>query len=412
MPPKHINISTNENCCGCNACQEACPKRCIEMRPDKMGLLYPFVDTSQCIDCGRCVHTCPFIKPYSPLFAKECYAANNKDDTIRLSSSSGGVFIVLAQQIISRGGVVFGAVFAEDWSVVHTYTETMDGVTPMMGSKYVQSNTCNTFGQAKQFLEQGREVLYTGTPCQIAGLKHFLCKDYSNLLAVELICHGVPAPGVWQSYLKERLVRPKETLVGKNMDLPTLKGKPMIVNISFRDKKMGWGKYGFTLRILGSSGNEENAALHPLETFYEVFNKNHYMAAFLRNWSLRPSCYACKAKKGTSGADITIGDFWGIDKLAIIENDDKGISCVVCRTRNGCQAIKDSINMALTPVEYESITRGNPSLEKSVVLTSSAKRFQSLFPRKGFFRAMHKTEHPPFFIRGINFIKRHIDSLR
>lgn len=360
------------------------------MRGDKLGLLYPHVDTSICIDCGRCVRACPFIHPSTPLSPQACYAAVNKDDAQRLASSSGGVFVALARQTISRGGVVFGAVFAKDWNVVHTYAETIENILPMMGSKYVQSDTRNTFGQAKRFLEDGREVFYTGTPCQIAGLKHFLGKDYPKLIAVEVICHGAPAPGVWQSYLKELLARPQGVRTGKNTVSLFLNDMPEISGISFRNKKIGWKKFGFTLRLLDSEGGEENSVSPSLNAkeIFQVFTENRYMAAFLRNWTLRPSCYACKAKGGVSQADMTIGDFWGVEKVNIVVDDDKGVSCVVCRTQKGVDAIKSAENLVLTSVDYDMILQSNRSLEKSVKYNIFAKSFQYIFPRKSFSAAM------------------------
>lgn len=398
MSSVHITIKDKKNCCGCNACHEACPKGCIEMRQDKMGCAYPHVNASNCISCSLCLRICPFIHPSAVLLPVESYAAVNQDEVQRLASSSGGVFIGLAHRIIKRGGVVFGAVFAKDWSVRHTYAETMEGVLPMMGSKYLQSDTRYTFGQAKRFLEDGRDVLYTGTPCQIAGLKHYLGKDYSNLLAVEVICHGTPAPGVWNAYLEELQAQPEGTH-WKNKVSMALKESPVITAISFRDKRQGWKKYGFAL-------------INADESCYEPFTENRYMAAFLQNWSLRPSCYACKAKGGMSQADITIGDFWGIEKIATLEDDDKGTSCVICRTERGMEVMKELQDLSLSLVGYDVIRKGNPSLEESVPFTLSAKYFQWLFPRKGFFKTMNIIEHPSFFFRGAGFLWRQLIAFR
>lgn len=359
-----------------------------------MGCSYPLVDTVRCIDCGLCALTCPFVRPADPLQPKACYAAIHKDDGQRMASSSGGVFVALARQTITRGGVVFGAVFTEDWRVRHTHAETMECVLPMMGSKYVQSDTNHTFLQAKCFLEAGREVLFTGTPCQIAGLKHYLKKDYPTLLAVEVICHGVPAPAVWKSYIQETLLR-----LNKNNPTPDSCKKNIITGIAFRNKSRGWKNYRIEFRTTTFSQ-------------IEVASTNQYMRTFLRDWNLRPSCYACKAKSGASQADMTIGDFWGIDKTDIIFDDDKGVSCVVCRSQKGQDAIKNLEQLTLISVDYPVIYKGNPNLEKSVTQTISARRFRRLFPHHGFYRTVDKLEHLSIVCRGAGFLLRSLKAFK
>ena len=368
------------------------------MQCDSLGIAYPVVDISQCTDCGRCSNVCPFQNIIEPLIHTHCYAAVNRNEEIRLESSSGGVFFELANQIISRGGVVFGATFSKDWNVIHTYAETSDKVLPMIGSKYVQSDTSGTFNQAKHFLNSGREVMYTGTPCQIAGLKHFLNKDYPGLLCVEVICHGVPAPKIWNTYLKELILKSTKDQISSTTGTELNN----IIGIKFRSKLTGWKNYGFNLQIV-NEGNKTD--------IYEKYRENQYMTAFLSNYTLRPSCYACKCKAGTSQADITIGDFWGIDKTAITEDDDKGVSCVICRSGKGSNMINNLEGLALTKVGYDDIFRHNPSLEKSVTYTYAAKRFQLKFPRKGFFKTLQIVQHPSIFIRGIYYIKRKLTSL-
>lgn len=325
-----IEIKDKSQCCGCNACVQRCPKQCIAMCEDEEGFLYPEVDEAICIDCGLCENVCPVINQADARIPLQVYAAKNTDEKIRMHSSSGGVFSILAEQTIKQGGVVFGARFDENWEVKHDYTETIDGVSVFRGSKYVQSKTGDTFKQAEQFLKQNRKVLFSGTPCQIVALKRYLKKEYENLLLVDFICHGVPSPGVWRKYLKQviALTCDKNT-VSSHLKLLLSERNALVEGISFRDKRLGWQKFSFslTLSTTDESGNKNTVSLS------ESLNENLFMRGFLANLYLRPSCYACPANKGKSGSDITLGDYWGISSLMPDYDDDKGISAISVNTR-------------------------------------------------------------------------------
>ena len=177
-----IEIKEKKNCCGCNSCVQRCPLHCISMQEDKEGFLYPMVNKTICTDCGLCEKVCPIINQDEPHIPTKFYAVKNKNEQIRTKSSSGGVFTLLAEQVITEGGVVFGARFNDKWDVIHDYTETIEGIDKFRGSKYLQSLIGDNYKNAEQFLNQGRNVIFTGTPCQISGLKHFLRKEYENLL--------------------------------------------------------------------------------------------------------------------------------------------------------------------------------------------------------------------------------------
>ena len=246
-----IKITDKKDCCGCAACVQRCPKQCISLKEDGEGFLYPVVDESLCVGCGLCEKVCPIINRPEKLPVKEVLAVKNRNEDERMASSSGGVFVALAKKVIDQGGVVFGAVFDENWEVKHTYAESMGGVRPMMGSKYVQSRIGDTFRQAEKFLKDGRKVLFTGSPCQITALHNYLRKDYPNLLSVDFLCHGVPSPGVWRRYLDEVFDRSaRRAAAGKNTVLSSsLKSLPVITGIDFRDKTLhGWQKYSFVVR--------------------------------------------------------------------------------------------------------------------------------------------------------------------
>lgn len=221
-----IEIKDKSKCCGCAACVQACPKQCILFEEDEEGFRYPLVDQSKCIDCGLCEKVCPEINQFARRKPIKVYAAINNDETIRMQSSSGGIFTLLAEKIIDEGGVVFGAAFDENWEVRHEYVETRRGLAKLRTSKYVQSRIENRYQQTKKFLGEGRKVMFTGTSCQIAGLKRFLRKDYDNLLAVDVICHGVPSPMVWRDYLEEIKKAPLGASAGKNSVFRSLPPRP------------------------------------------------------------------------------------------------------------------------------------------------------------------------------------------
>lgn len=332
-----INITDKKQCCGCSACVQACPKNCILLIEDEMGFLYPSVDKETCVNCGLCEKVCPVLNKWEPKETFEISACKNKNEDQRYLSSSGGLFVLLAELVIRKGGVVFGAHFDNDWSVVHSYTETIEGLIEFQGSKYVQSVIGDSYKKTEAFLKDGREVLFSGTPCQVAGLKHYLRKEYDNLLTVEVICHGVPSPKVWRDYL-ETIRRPKGAVAGKNTVLSSLNEKPSIEGISFRDKQNGWKKYGFVVRYSTDQREAEKFGFSSVDAKKEIreyHQDNLYMKAFLKNLCLRPICFNCAAKDGRSKADISLGDFWTIKQHCPDFDDDKGVTLVYINTEKG-----------------------------------------------------------------------------
>ena len=351
-----IHIKEKKECCGCNACVQRCPKQCITMQQDNEGFLYPVVDTATCIDCGLCEKVCPIINQCTPRKPLEVYAAYNNKEEIRLQSSSGGIFTLLAEETIKRDGVVFGVKFNEHWMPEFGYTEAIEGIAPFRGSKYTQAIVGNAYKKAEEFLKAGREVLFSGTPCQIAGLKRFLRKEYVNLLAVDIICHGVPSPKVWSMYLREiysKLLRDsadeKKQPVLPNGD----SDKSCIEAISFRSKITGWKKYSFNIKLYFPNCNGKNTVV-----FSETLEKNSFMRAFLNNTILRPSCYACPTKEGKSWSDITIADFWGIEVLDPAFDDDKGCGLIFLNTEKG-QAIYKRLDLVSKEKSFEEAIRYN-----------------------------------------------------
>lgn len=308
-----ISIIDKTQCCGCRACEQRCPKHCITMKEDNEGFLYPEVDEKTCLKCGLCDKVCPVQNQFDSKDASNVYAAKNLNETIRRDSSSGGIFSILAEHILAQRGVVFGARYNDEWQVEIDYIESIDDLPKFRGSKYVQASTGKSFSLCESFLKQKRMVLFTGTPCQISGLKHFLKTDYENLLTCDIVCHGSPSPKVWNRYLNEE--------VHGNLNI--------ISNIKFRDKAYGWKNFHFTIE--GKNNTTIVSSFH---------RENRFMQAFLSNLILRPSCYNCPAKEGKSCSDFTLADFWGVDSHHPQMDDDLGTSLLLVNSPRGEFLIK------------------------------------------------------------------------
>jgi len=320
-----INIESKKDCCGCSACLNACPKGAISMKEDEAGFIFPEVDENLCISCGKCKKVCVFGEKNigAAEGEPEVYAAVSNDKEVLETSSSGGIFTVLANSVLESGGAVFGAAWSDDLTLHHVCVEDKNYLEKLRGSKYVQSSTEDTFSQAKAILNDGRSVLYCGTPCQIAGLKAFLGKDYENLLTVDIICHGVPS------------------LKMLHDDLKAVAGDKYanIKDVKFRDKSKGWAVKG----AITTDGKliKYDAGTSP------------YYFFFLKGGIYRESCYNCRFPSENRQGDITLGDYWGVP-LALVDemgdvNPDKGISCVLVNTEKGkeyFELIKPSISFA------------------------------------------------------------------
>ena len=327
----------NINCTGCGACYSKCPAKAITMVENQEGFLEPLVDKAKCTNCGLCSKICPVLNPvYRNNNSPACYAVMASDD-IRQESSSGGVFPLLAYHFLEQGGFVAGAVWDSPWSVKHIISDKKADIELMRGSKYLQSTMGNCYKETKDILEAGRSVLFTGTPCQIAGLNAFLQKDYENLYTVEIVCHGTPSPKVFKKYLEE------------NFDLN------MIENYNFRPKThRGWG-CGVLLDV------KVNNKSKLIEGYKDCYNLAFHAGLIARN-----SCGECKFNKLPRQANITIGDFWGIDKVNKKYNDKKGISVVLINNLKGeiLLNILNSSSKFLKKVPIKSAIRSNPNIIK------------------------------------------------
>lgn len=360
----------NLTCCGCTACYAICPKGAITMQEDSEGFKYPAIDKSKCIDCGLCCKVCPLDKKLENVIAPAAsFACTAKDKNFARQSSSGGVFAILANMYVKEQAVIYGAAFDDNLNVCHIRADKKDELKSLYTSKYVQSDMGNTFRQVKGDLDNGKKVLFAGTPCQVAGLKSYLQKDYLNLLSVDFICHGVPSPLVWQRYI----IAMEKKLNNK------------ITEISFRDKKDGWKNYYFKL----STANGD--------VFYEKHGENIYMKGFLKDLYLRPSCYDCKFKTLHRASDITLADFWGIEKILPEINVEKGVSLCWASSEKG-----DTIlDKALKQTIYEQVDL-NEAIKHNPSAITSVKRHKN---RNKFFEDISKSD-----IDIISLIEKYYDN--
>lgn len=358
-----ITITDKALCCGCTACMNACPVQCIVMRRDREGFDYPVANPDRCIGCGKCEKVCPVLNPcesHKPLEALAARSPKYMD-----GSSSGGVFPALAERVIAEDGVVFGSVLNPDMTVGHAEAEDMASLNRMRGSKYVQSDLYSTFEEVKAYLGEGRMVMFTGTPCQIAGLKSYLGREYEGLLTADCACHGVPSPGLWEKYVKAL----------------EQKHEFNISEVRFRDKRHGWRNYDFVI----ASGDQETVTRHSEDIF---------MSLFLQDMSLRPSCYDCPARNGRSGSDLTMADLWNVTEAAPEFDDDKGVSLLLVNTSKGRTAIGEA-DIESTSPDMELAMKRNAGFAEHIARPER---------RTEFFAGVHSTRDLMSYLDG--FVKR------
>ena len=330
---------TNGICTGCHACYSVCPKQAIAMKPDERGFLQPVIRNDLCVDCKLCQKVCPLnMTDTACSDIPVAYAAYCLDDENHRNSSSGGIFSLLAREVLREGGAVYGAAFTDDFCVAHK--RTTDDIRPLQTSKYVQSSIGEAFRLAEQDIRQGKKVLFSGTPCQIGGLYSYLAQrriDAENLLTVDLICHGVPSPRLWEKHL-DRISKGR---------------RPVFAN--FRDKRLSWG--GFCLTCRFDDGSEYSVEA----------GKDSYMKGFFANMTLRESCYSCQFKTESRMADITLADYWGVEKYNPDMVNQNGTSAVVIHSSKGqryMNSIQEQIKSEKVPLP--SILAGNHTMIQSV----------------------------------------------
>lgn len=351
-----ISIQNKEACCGCTACMAICPLKCVSMIRDSEGFKYPKVDVTRCVNCHLCESVCPVLQAdrnNEVCRLPRTYAVQSADLAQRLESSSGGAFSMIANRFIKGGGVVFGVRMTDDCKAAqHVMISNASGIVDLRGSKYLQSDLMDTYVQVQNLLLAGKNVLFSGTPCQIEGLQRYLRKEYENLFTIDMICHGVPSPLVWEKYVEYR-----ERIAGAHAR-----------KISFRHKKYGWKIYSVQFKFLNCTEYIKNK------------DEDMYMQLFLKNVILRPSCYHCSFKKESRSSDLTMADYWAINRMYPDWNDDTGTSLVMLHSDKG-RIILDSISNdgMVREVEYPDSVKGNTAFLESCKMPET---------REAFFRAL------------------------
>ena len=330
MKEKYIEIMNKKDCTGCRACEQICPANAITMQQDDEGFLIPIVDQGKCINCGLCRKTCAQIERFynsDNLAEKKFMGIKPKNEEISLKSTSGGIAYLISKNILERDGIVFGSAYDKSLMPRNKYVTTIEELQELRGSKYVTSDTMNTFKEVKQFLDDGKVVLYTGVPCQIGGLKKYLKKDYENLYTIDIICHGVPSQKIFKKYLEF-----EENKLGEKIEQYNMRSK----------NKVKWGM-GYCAEIKTKN-----------KTKYLKADFDPYYTAFLKGKICRESCYECKYANLDRIGDITLGDLWGIEQFDYDFYDKNGLSLAIINTEKGNKLFEIIKNQ----VEYRNYKEG------------------------------------------------------
>jgi len=326
MIENNISIVAKDECCGCTACYASCPTKAIAMQPDKEeGFLYPVVDDSKCIECGKCLKVCKDVRPYQE--EQHIYACWSKDDQLRARSSSGGVFSLLAEQVLEAGGAVCACGYSEDCKeCLHKIIWKREELDDLRRAKFVQSKKYDVYKEVKAVLLGGAKLLFCGTPCEVGGLRQFLGREYDNLITCDIICGCVSSPMVYRTYI----------------DFLNQKYVANAVSVNFKDKRKGWR--GKAIAVKFDNGEE----------YYNSILDDDYCVSFHSRYNIRPSCFNCKYRNLKRGADFTLGDFWAIEKYNEAFDDNKGTSFVLVNTTKGEKALQQlNLNIHLMGIDYE-----------------------------------------------------------
>ncbi len=378
-----IKITNPADCCGCTACASICSHNAITMKPDVLGFLYPEVDTTKCTDCGLCEKVCTFNDNYdkSRNFSEPItYGARHKDINEVMKSRSGAVFVVISDYILEHGGVVYGAGLTEQFRVVHKRATTKKQRDEFRGSKYVQSDLSNIFSMVKKDINEGRIVLFSGTPCQTSALKSYISdKRINQLILVDIICHGIASPKIWDDYL----------------NYLSKMWKASIESVNFRDKnRFGWKSHLESYKLVGKE--------MPQTPPFGVYNDLYF----------RHSCYNCFYTNTRRPGDITIGDFWGVESaLPGFISDDLGCNLVYINTQNG-KRIFDKIKNTLIYREVDLVKTLQPNLQNPTSKNPNRDKFEKYYKKNGFVKSMRKFGSNAWRTPFQNFINSTIQKIK
>lgn len=358
-------VEDKSSCCGCGACHDVCSQKAIAMIKDEYGFVYPRINADSCIECGVCQKVCAYQNQESsrskPFIV---YAGYNKDKLCRERASSGGIFELIAEKFIESGGYVAGAVLDFDMGVPfvhHILTKEKKDIERMCGSKYVHSDTCNLFSEIKQKLMEGEKVLFSGTPCQVSQIKRYTAKFSKKLHTLEILCHGTPSQDMFQNAVKYW----------------NLRFRGAIISFRFRDKVLSWGH---NAEIIYKKGQKECRRVMPASCL-------SYFAYFLQSMIIRPNCYECPYAGESREGDLTIGDYWGIEKYHPEAKQEmkKGISCILVNTEKGKNFILEC-NSEISLIEscLESVKKMNGSLNAPNKRSSMNKTIMNIYKESGY----------------------------
>ncbi len=376
-----IDIVPHNECVGCHSCEAACEAGAIRLQADREGFLFPAVLSEICTNCKACLRVCSALNEqhFHRLNEPEVFASWSKNEATRFESSSGGLFTELAHNVFTKQGSVYGASFDANLNLRHYKVDNEDGLLPLKGSKYIQSNLTGVWGDLKKLLKKEHDILFVGTPCQVAGLNTFLHRDYTNLITCDVICHGVGSPGIFKKYLKE-LESQRHSKVSA---------------FNFRAKHYGWKGYHFDIQFANG------------DTIIEPFAQNPFMKGFLADIYLRPSCYNCKYSRIPRVADITLGDFWGIWNKKPHWDDDRGLTALLINSKKGLAFISELKKIELKRAKLDWVIDGNPSLVGSAKPHPKREKFFKLYANGRPFEAIVKKILPP-----TSYLQKVVWSLR